>query len=74
MPPFQALYARPPPLLAELILPQEDTATGLMPTPASAEIAKTIKANLVKAQERMKIQADKHRSERVLQQDDMVYL
>ena len=52
--PFQALYDRPPLLLAELLLPHEDEATDLTPSTATKEIAEQIKENLLKAQERMK--------------------
>jgi hypothetical protein len=38
------------------------------------DIALQIKANLQKAQDRMKLQADKHRQERQLEVGDMVYL
>jgi hypothetical protein len=74
MTPFQALYGRPPPLLAELLLPPDDTTPDLIPNASVEEIAKQIKENLLKAQERMKHFADKNRSERELAVGDMVYL
>ena len=74
MTPFQALYARPPPQLAELFLPPDDINGALTPNVVATEIAQRIKENLLKAQERMKVQADKHRQERTLDIGDMVYL
>jgi hypothetical protein len=74
MTPFQALYGRPPPMLAELVLPVDETAGDLIPSATTEDIAKQIKENLLKAQERMKHQADKNRQERQLLVGDMVYL
>ena len=74
MTPFQALYGRPPPLLEELLLPHDEDTTDLTPSSKTKEIAKQIKENLIKAQERMKHQADKNISERGLEVGDMVYL
>ena len=73
MTPFQALYARPPPLIAELMLPPvegDDYQAQL----DRDTIAQQIKDNLLKAQERMKFFADKKRSERQLAVGDMVYV
>ena len=61
-------------MLTEMLLPQEEDATDLRPSLATEEIAKQIKENLLKAQERMKQQADKNRSERTFEVGDMVYL
>ena len=73
MTPFQALYARPPPLIAELMLPPvegEDHQAEL----DRNSIAQQIKDNLLKAQERMKFFADKKRSDRNLEVGDMVHV
>jgi hypothetical protein len=64
MTPFQALYGRPPPLLAELLLPTDDHTSELIPNASVRDIARQIKENLLKAQDRMKLYADKNRSER----------
>ena len=74
MTPFQALYGRQPPQLAELLLPPEDATATLTPNASAEEIAIRIKQNLQQAQDRMKSQADKHRQERTLEVGDMVYL
>ena len=73
MTPFQALYARPPPLIAKMMLPLvegEDHQAQL----DRDTIAQQIKDNLLKAQERMKFFGDKKRSERQLAVGDMVYV
>jgi hypothetical protein len=61
-------------LVAELILPTQENAPDLIPNSTVIDIAAQIKANLQKAQDRMKIQVDKKRSERTLEVGDMVYL
>lgn len=72
--PFQALYGFPPPMVAEVILPNcpDDSARNLLRNRQLAH--ELIKDNLLKGQARIKHQADKHRSERVLEVGDMVYL
>lgn len=65
MTPFQALYGFPPPMVAEVILPDcpDDKARKLLPNRQTAH--QLIKDNLNKAQARIKHQADKHRTESV---------
>jgi hypothetical protein len=58
---FQALYGRPPPQIAELLLPIEEVNPELTPNSSTTAIAQQIKANLQKAQDRMKLHADKNR-------------
>lgn len=72
--PFQALYGFPPPLVAEVILPDcpDDSARNILQNRQLAN--QLIKDNFLKAQARVKHQPDKHRSERVLKVGDMVYL
>jgi hypothetical protein len=74
MTPFQALYGFPPPMVAEVVLPDcaDDKAKEILQNRQLAQ--QVIKDNLNKAQSRIKAQADKHRSERVLEVGDMVYL
>jgi len=74
MTPFQALYGFPPPMVAEVVLPDcaDDKAKEILQNRQLAQ--QVIKDNLKKAQSRIKAQADKHRSERVLEVGDMVYL
>ena len=73
MTPFQALYARPPPLIAELMLPPPEEEDGTAELDRDT-IAAQIKQNLLKAQDRMKYFADKKRSDRTLEVGDMVYV
>jgi hypothetical protein len=61
-------------MLAELLIPADDSDHSLLPNSTTEAIAIQIKANLQKAQERMKSQADRNRSERHLEIGDMVYL
>jgi hypothetical protein len=74
MTPFQALYGFSPPMIAEVIILDcpTDTAREMLQNRQLA--AQLIKDNLLKAQARIKHQADKHRSERTLEVGDMVYL
>ena len=62
--PFQALYGFPPPQVAEVILPDcpEDAARTILQTRQLAN--QLIRDNLLKAQARIKHQADKHRTEK----------
>lgn len=72
--PFQALYNRPPSMLAEAALYPAEQAQEFSSILTAEQIAAQIKANLLKAQERMKHYADKKRSERSLDMGDMVYI
>jgi len=68
------LYGFPPPQIAEVILPDcpKDGARNILQTRQLSN--QLIKDNLLKAQARIKHQADKHRVERQLEVGDMVYL
>lgn len=57
-----------------MLLPTEDTTGTLIPNATTEEIAQQIKDNLLRAQELMKLQADKNMQERTLEIGDMVYL
>ena len=63
--PFQALYGFPPPMIAEVILPDcpDDDARNILQNRQLAN--QLIKDNLLKAQARIKHQADKNRTESV---------
>ena len=74
MTPFQALYNRPPNMLAEAALYPADQADTFSSVLTAKQTAAHIKENLLRAQNRMKVQADKNRSERTLEVGDMVYL
>ena len=72
--PFQALYGFPPPMVAEVIIPDcpNDNARQIL---QNRELDhQIIKDNLAKAQSRIKHQADRHRSERAFVVGDMVDL
>jgi hypothetical protein len=49
MTPFQALYGRPPPQIAELILLAEEVNPELTPNSSTTAIAQQIKTNFQKA-------------------------
>jgi hypothetical protein len=68
------LYGRPPPHLVELLIPANELAPVITTNLNTTAIAQQIKANLPKAQELMKVQADKNKKERELEIGDMVYL
>lgn len=72
--PFEALYGYPPQQLALGSVPksQVEAVDAFM---KDRQVTLTqLKTNLVKAQERMKQYADKHRSERKFEEGDWVYL
>ena len=72
--PFEALYGNSPPQLSvgpllETIVPAAENVVM-----QRQQMLQLLKDNLHKAQERMKVYADKKRSDRVLQVGDVVYL
>jgi len=72
--PFQALYGFPPPLVAEVVLPDCPDG-GVRNILQNRRLAnQLIKDSLLKAQARIKHQAHKHRSERAFEVGDMAYL
>ena len=72
--PFQALYGYPPPQLGELSIPCNLSAEARVTVEQRELMLEQLKANLHKAQERMKQIADKKRIERQFQEGDMIYL
>jgi len=66
MTPFQALYGFHPPMVVEVVLLDcaDDRARDILQNRQLAQ--QLIKDNLLKAQARIKHQADKNRSERIL--------
>ena len=74
MTPFQALYGFSPPMVVEVVLLDcpDDNARAIIQNRQSA--TQIIKDTLIKAQSRIKHQTDKHRTDRVLEVWDMVYL
>lgn len=73
MSPFQALYNEPPPFVNYQAAKSCDPTVNQF-VRDRVETLKLLKENLNKAQERMKVYADKRRSEREFQVDDEVYL
>jgi hypothetical protein len=72
--PFEALYGYPPPTLMEYI-PDTNKVEAVEDHLSQRQQAiSLLKTNLAAAQERMKLQTDKHRQERVFQVGDWVYL
>lgn len=74
MTPFQALYGFAPPMVTEVVLP-DCPDLSVQEQLRNRQVAlQVIKDNLLKAQARIKQQADKRRSEREFELGDMVYL
>jgi hypothetical protein len=74
MTPFQALYGFTPPQINEVILPDNPTEEVVDILQKRKLANEHIKDNLVKAQDKTKKYADKHRKEREFNVGDMVYL
>ena len=72
--PFKALYGFPPPTLHSYVLGTTRVATLDALLCQREAILATLRANLVAAQERMKVQVDRHRQERSFEVGDWVYL
>lgn len=74
MSPYQALFGRPPPDYIHYH-PKDSSNQAVDSVLREREVAvQLLKSNLVKAQERMKAQADKHHSEKNYAVGDWVYL
>lgn len=74
MTPLQDLYGFPPPMVAEVVLPDCPDLSVQEQIKNRIVAQQVIKDNLLKAQARIKHQADKHRTERTFRIGDMVYL
>ena len=74
MTPFEALYGCQPPKLLDYIpsLTKATTVDDFLLT--RQQILDLLKSNLIVAQDRMKLQADKHRQERSFEVGDWVFL
>lgn len=74
MSPFEALYGYPPPQLALGSIPRSQVeSVNIFLKDRQATLAQ-LKLNLKKAQERMRKNEDRHRSERKFVVGDWVYL
>lgn len=72
--PYEVMYGQSPPIHIPYIPGDSTNAAVDRSLSAREEMLKAVKANLLKAQNRMKQLADKHRSERELAVGDWVYL
>ena len=71
--PFEALFGYPPPKLLDYILGTTKVETVDVQLRTKQQLMALLKQNLVAAQERMKVNADKHRTEREFVVGDWVY-
>ncbi|KAH9692146.1 hypothetical protein KPL70_016314 [Citrus sinensis] len=74
MTPFEAVYGRPPPSYIAYIPGTSTVATVNLSLNDRDAMIRLLKANLVDAQARMKLYADKKKSERKFEVGDMVFL
>ena len=74
MTPFEALYGFKPPQVAEMFLVEDEEEDPQVMLQRRQVANQVIRDNLLQAQERMKLYADRNRSERVLELGDMAYL
>ncbi|KAH9657611.1 hypothetical protein KPL70_023155 [Citrus sinensis] len=74
MTPFEAVYGRPPPSYIAYIPGTSTVATVDLSLKDRDAMIRLLKANLVDAQARMKLYADKKKSERKFEVGDMVFL
>ena len=71
--PFQAVYGRAPPTIPMYIRGQSKLDAVDNDLATRDELLASFRANLFKAQQRMKIQANKHRVDLQLKEGDFVY-
>ena len=72
--PFEVVYGQPPPTVTPYEPGTTRSANAGRSLAAKNKMLTLLKPNLLAAQNRMKTQADKHRSEREFQVGDSVYL
>ena len=70
MTPFEALFGYPPPRLMDYILGTTNVDSVDMHLRTRQQLLALLKQNLVATQERMKLNADKHRTERKFAEGD----
>lgn len=68
--PFEALFGYPPPRLMDYILGTTNVDSVDMHLRTRQQLLALLKQNLVATQERMKLNADKHRTERKFAEGD----
>lgn len=74
MSPFEAVYGRPPPTLLDYTVGTSKVAAVKNLLTERDQLMKKLRSNLEKARQRMKLQVDKHRTEKVLSVGDWVYV
>ena len=72
--PFKSLFGLPPPRLLDYILGTTKVNNVDVQLRTRQQLLALLKQNLVVAQERMKLNADKHRTEREFAKEDWAYL
>jgi hypothetical protein len=72
--PFEALYEYSPPLLQEIAIPDSSLPETHATLQEKSVMLQHLQHNLMQAQKKMKKHADMHRTPRVFQVGDMVYL
>jgi hypothetical protein len=72
--PFEALYEYSPPLLQEILIPDNTSAEAQVTLQEKSVMLQTLQQNLLLAQKKMKKYADLNRTPRTFQVGDMVYL
>ena len=72
--PFETLFGYPPPKLLDYILGTTKVDSVEVQLRTRQQLLALLKQNLVPAQERMKVNANKHRTEREFAKGDWVYL
>jgi len=74
MTPFEALYNYPPPMVGEFRISEETCPAARLTLNERQHMLQKLKENLAEAQNRMKVYADQHRTDRQYNVNDMVYL
>lgn len=72
--PFEALYEYPPPQVGEISVPCDASPEARITLHDKDHMLKTLQYNLTQAQSKMKKFADLKRTERTLDEGDMVFL
>lgn len=74
MTPFEALYHYPPPTVGEFDITKEMCPAAQLTVTEREHMMQQLKNNLLVAQNRMKVYADQHRTDRHYKVGDMVYI
>lgn len=74
MTPFEAVYGRPPPKIVQVVQGEVRDEAVQKDLLERDEVLRQLKAHLLRAQDRMRTQANKHRKERHFDVGDLVFL